>query len=95
MLTDGQKTGDFAFFLCRMLPCSQDIHFFPAGILKANLARLIAFNLSVLLSDYVLVFVGLKFGDIENELAAIWHKFDYAIVAILFYPVCAVCFQTY
>ena len=39
-----QKWGDWAFFLCRMLPVVRTFISLPAGILKANFPKFIAFT---------------------------------------------------
>ena len=80
-----QKYGDISFFICRMLPVVRTFISLPAGILKANLPRFIIYTfLGSLIWSYVLVFVGLKLGEHREELTAIWHKFDYSIIGVLF-----------
>lgn len=79
-----EKYGDWAFFLCRMLPVVRTFISLPAGILKA---RLLPFTVFTFIGSWVwsygLVWVGIYFGDNLEEFRHIWHKFDYAIVGIL------------
>lgn len=80
-----KKYGDWAFFICRMLPVVRTFISLPAGILKSNFPRFIFFTfIGSLIWSYLLVFVGLKLGEHREMLSGIWHKFDYAIVGILF-----------
>lgn len=79
-----RKYGDFAFFICRMLPVVRTFISLPAGILRANFPRFISYTfIGSLVWSYVLVFVGLKLGEHRELLKSIWHKFDILIVAIL------------
>ena len=79
------KYGDWAFFICRMLPVVRTFISLPAGILKVNLPRFILFTfLGSLIWSYFLVYVGLKLGQHREVFSAFWHKFDYAIVGTLF-----------
>lgn len=78
-----EKYGNWAFFLCRMLPVIRTFISLPAGILKAK--KRIFFTLTFLGSliwCYVLTFVGVKFGEHADELKSIWHKFDILIVSV-------------
>ena len=79
------KYGDWAFFLCRMLPVVRTFISLPAGILKARKRTFFSLTfLGSLIWSYVLVYVGLKLGEHLDRLKAIWHKFDaIIIVAIL------------
>ena len=79
-----EKYGDMAFFICRMLPVVRTFISLPAGILKANYPRFIFYTfLGSLVWSYFLVYVGLKLGQHREVFKAIWHKFDYAIVAFV------------
>jgi membrane protein DedA with SNARE-associated domain len=79
-----QKYGGFSFFICRMLPVVRTFISLPAGILRANFPRFIAFTfIGSLVWSYFLVYVGLKLGQHRELFKDIWHKFDYAIVGIL------------
>lgn len=79
-----EKYGDWAFFICRMLPVVRTFISLPAGILKANFPRFILFTfVGSLIWSYFLVYVGLKLGQHREVFSAFWHKFDYAIVGIL------------
>ena len=76
-----QKWGDGAFFICRMLPVVRTFISLPAGILKANFPKFIAFTfLGSLVWSYFLVWVGIKFGMHSELFKTIWHKFDILIV---------------
>lgn len=75
------KYGDWAFFICRMLPVIRTFISFPAGILRAR--KRVFFTLTFLgslLWCYVLVFVGVKMGENMEALKSIWHKFDAVII---------------
>ena len=75
------KYGDWAFFLCRMLPVIRTFISLPAGILKAR--KRVFFTLTFagsLIWSYVLVYVGVKLGEHLDKLSAIWHKFDVVII---------------
>lgn len=78
------KYGDWAFFLCRMLPVVRTFISFPAGVLKAHFGIFCLFTfLGSLVWCYFLTWVGIKFGEHMEEFVNIWHKFDFAIVAIV------------
>ena len=75
------KYGDWAFFLCRMLPVVRTFISLPAGILKARKRTLFSLTfLGSLIWSYVLVYVGLKLGEHLDKLKEIWHKFDAVII---------------
>lgn len=79
-----QKYGNFAFFLCRMVPVVRTFISLPAGILKADIKKFLTFTfLGSLIWSYPLIFVGMKLGEHLDKLKAIWHKFDVAIVLVL------------
>ena len=78
-----EKYGDWAFFICRMLPVVRTFISFPAGILKAR--KRVFFTLTFLGSlvwSYLLVYVGVKMGENMEAFKHIWHKFDIAIVSL-------------
>lgn len=79
------KYGDWAFFICRMLPVVRTFISLPAGILKA---RLVPFTILTFIGSwvwsYALVYVGVYFGENLEAFRHIWHKFDYLILGILF-----------
>lgn len=86
-----QKYGNYAFFICRMLPIVRTFISLPAGILKADLKQFIPFTfLGSLIWSYPLVYVGMKLGEHSEALKHFWHKFDLAIVLI-----CAILFVLY
>jgi membrane protein DedA with SNARE-associated domain len=79
-----EKYGDWAFFICRMLPIVRTFISLPAGILRANFPKFITFTfIGSLIWSYFLVYVGLKLGEHREMFSAIWHKFDYAIAGTL------------
>ncbi len=76
------KYGDWAFFLCRMLPIIRTFISLPAGILRAR--KRIFFTLTFvgsLIWCYVLIYVGTELGEHIDVLTAWWHKFDEIIIA--------------
>ena len=77
------KYGDWAFFICRMIPVIRTFISLPAGILKARKRIFFTFTfLGSLIWSYVLVYVGLKLGQHLDKLKVIWHKFDILIVLV-------------
>ena len=80
-----EKYGDWAFFICRMLPIIRTFISLPAGILKAK--RRIFFTLTFLGSliwCYALVYVGTELGEHLDEILPLWHKFDGIIIISCF-----------
>jgi membrane protein DedA with SNARE-associated domain len=78
------KYGDWAFFICRMLPVVRTFISLPAGILKANFWPFVWLTfLGSWIWSYALVYVGVYFGENLAAFKEIWHKFDYAIIGIL------------
>lgn len=79
-----EKYGDWAFFLCRMLPVVRTFISLPAGILKAKKRTFFTLTfLGSLIWSYVLVFVGIKMGENFETLKSVWHKFDAIILSII------------
>lgn len=77
------KYGDWAFFICRMLPVVRTFISFPAGVLKAHFLIFCLFTfIGSLIWCYFLTFVGIKFGENMEFFRSIWHKFDLAIVLV-------------
>lgn len=77
------KYGDWAFFICRMLPVIRTFISLPAGILKARKRTFFTLTfLGSLIWSYVLVYVGIVLGENFKTLKTIWHKFDIAIIGI-------------
>lgn len=75
------KYGDWAFFLCRMLPVVRTFISLPAGILKARKRTFFTLTfLGSLVWSYVLVYVGVKMGEHMDKLKSLWHKFDAVII---------------
>lgn len=78
------KWGDGAFFVCRMLPVVRTFISLPAGILRVNLPKFLAYTfLGSLIWCYFLVYVGIKLGEHREKFSAIWHQFDILIVSVL------------
>lgn len=76
-----EKYGDWAFFLCRMLPVVRTFISFPAGILKAKKRTFFTLTfVGSLVWSYALVYVGVKLGQNLDKLKAIWSKFDIVII---------------
>lgn len=78
-----QKYGDWAFFICRMLPIIRTFISLPAGILRAK--KRIFFTLTFLGSliwCYFLVYMGVKLGEHLDVLTIWWHKFDILIITL-------------
>lgn len=77
-----EKYGDWAFFLCRMLPVIRTFISFPAGILKARKRTFFTLTfVGSLIWSYLLVYVGVKLGENLDKLKAIWSKFDIVIIS--------------
>lgn len=77
------KYGDWAFFICRMLPVVRTFISFPAGMLRAHFGIFCLFTfVGSLIWCYFLTWVGMKFGENMEMFTDIWHKFDVAIVAV-------------
>ena len=78
-----EKYGDWAFFICRMLPVVRTFISLPAGILKAKKRTFFTLTfLGSLVWSYALVYVGVKLGEHLDKLKNIWHKFDILIILI-------------
>ncbi len=79
------KYGDWAFFLCRMLPVVRTFISLPAGILRARKRTFFTLTfLGSLIWCYVLVYIGVKMGENMEALKHIWHKFDAIIIVVCF-----------
>lgn len=75
------KYGDWAFFLCRMLPVIRTFISLPAGILRARKRTFFTLTfLGSLVWSYILVYVGIKLGENFDTLKNVWHKFDAVII---------------
>lgn len=76
-----EKYGDWAFFLCRMLPIIRTFISLPAGILKAKKRFFFTMTfLGSLIWCYTLVYIGIKFGEHLEDILPLWHKFDEVII---------------
>jgi membrane protein DedA with SNARE-associated domain len=79
-----QKYGDWAFFVCRMLPVVRTFISLPAGVLKARFWPFTFFTfLGSWVWSYGLVYVGVVLGDNLEAFRHIWHKFDAVILLTL------------
>jgi membrane protein DedA with SNARE-associated domain len=77
------KWGDWAFFICRMLPVVRTFISFPAGMLRAHFGIFCLFTfIGSFIWCYFLTWVGVKFGENMEMFTDIWHKFDVLIVAV-------------
>lgn len=78
------RWGDWAFFICRMLPVVRTFISFPAGMLKAHFWTFTLFTfVGSLIWCYFLTWVGIKFGENMEVFSDLWHKFDIAIVVVV------------
>jgi membrane protein DedA with SNARE-associated domain len=78
------RWGDAVFFVGRMLPVVRTFISFPAGVLKLNLPRFLAFTfIGSWIWSYFLVHVGVVFGQNLEMFKGLWHKFDLAIVVLV------------
>lgn len=79
------KYGDWAFFICRMLPVIRTFISLPAGILRARKRTFFTLTfLGSLVWSYLLVFVGVKLGENLGMFKELWHKFDIVIILACF-----------
>ncbi len=79
-----KKYGDWAFFICRMLPVVRTFISTPAGVFKANFWPFVIFTfLGSWIWSYGLVYVGVYFGENLAVFKEIWHKFDAVILLVL------------
>ncbi len=75
------KYGDWAFFICRMLPIIRTFISLPAGILKARKRTFFFLTfLGSLIWSYALVYAGVKLGQHLDVVLPLWHKFDGLII---------------
>lgn len=78
------RYGDWAFFICRMLPVLRTFISTPAGVFKARFWPFVIFTfIGSWIWSYGLVYVGVYFGENLAVFKEIWHQFDYAIIALL------------
>lgn len=78
-----EKYGDWAFFICRMLPVIRTFISLPAGVLRAK-KRTFFFLTFVgsLIWSYALIKVGVELGEHMDKIKPLWHKFDGIIIGI-------------
>lgn len=78
------RWGDWAFFICRMLPVVRTFISFPAGMLRAHFGIFCLFTfIGSWVWCYFLTWVGVKFGENMEMFTDLWHKFDIAIVLVI------------
>ena len=78
-----EKYGDWAFFICRMLPIIRTFISLPAGILKAKKRTFFILTfLGSLIWSYALVKVGVELGEHMDKIMPLWHKFDEVIIIL-------------
>ena len=77
------KYGDWAFFICRMLPIIRTFISLPAGILKARKRMFFTLTfLGSLIWSYFLVYIGIKLGEEFRTIKHFCHKFDTLIICV-------------
>ena len=80
-----EKYGDWAFFICRMLPIIRTFISLPAGILKAKKRTFFILTfVGSLIWSYALVKVGVELGEHMDKIMPLWHKFDGVIIILCF-----------
>jgi membrane protein DedA with SNARE-associated domain len=78
------RFGDAAFFICRMLPIVRTFISVPAGVLKAHFWRFTLYTfIGSWVWSYLLVYVGIVFGNNLKAFKHYWHQFDVAIALVL------------
>ena len=78
-----EKYGDWAFFLCRMLPIIRTFISLPAGILRARKRTFFILTfVGSLIWSYALVKVGVELGEHMDKIMPLWHKFDETIIIV-------------
>ena len=80
-----EKYGDWAFFICRMLPIIRTFISLPAGILRARKRTFFILTfIGSLIWSYALVKVGVELGEHMDKIMPLWHKFDEVIIIACF-----------
>ncbi|MEK9130241.1 MAG: DedA family protein [Patescibacteria group bacterium] len=79
------KYGSVAIFLSRLMPVIRTFISLPAGIAKMNFAKFVIYTfLGSLPWCLALAYIGKKLGEHWDTLGVYFHKFDIAIVLIIF-----------
>jgi membrane protein DedA with SNARE-associated domain len=79
------RYGDWAFFICRMLPVVRTFISLPAGILHARFGPFVLFTfLGSWVWSYALVYAGVFVGQNKAAFKHLWHQFDALIIAVCF-----------
>ena len=80
-----EKYGDWAFFICRMLPIIRTFISLPAGILHAKKRTFFILTfVGSLIWSYALIKVGIELGEHMDKIMPLWHKFDESIIIVCF-----------
>jgi membrane protein DedA with SNARE-associated domain len=79
-----RRYGDWAFFICRMLPVVRTFISLPAGVLRARFWPFVIFTFAgSLVWCYALVWVGVVFGNNLEVFQVYWHKFEVLVVLVI------------
>lgn len=79
-----KKYGDGIVFFSRVMPVLRTFVSLPAGIAKTPIKKFIIYTLvGSLIWSYVLEYLGVVLGNNWHILGAYFHKFDFAIAAVL------------
>jgi len=81
-----KKHGGVTVFLGRLLPVIRTFISLPAGISRMTLGKFILYSFAGMLPwNFILIFLGLKFGEnFETVVGPIFHKYEYAVVILVF-----------
>lgn len=78
------KYGSAAIFFSRLMPVVRTFISLPAGIAKMNFSKFVIYSfLGSVPWSFGLAYLGKKLGDHWNTLGVYFHKFDFAIVAVI------------
>lgn len=76
--------GSAAIFFSRLMPVVRTFISLPAGIAKMNFSKFVIYSfLGSVPWSFGLAYLGKKLGDHWDTLGVYFHKFDFAIVAII------------
>jgi len=80
------KYGPTTVFFGRMLPFIRTFISLPAGIAQMDVKKFIIYSLVGMLPwNFLLIYLGCKFGqNYELLVGPIFHKFEYAVIGIVF-----------
>lgn len=78
------KYGSAAIFFSRLMPVVRTFISLPAGMAKMNFSKFVIYSfLGSVPWSFGLAYLGKKLGDNWDRLGVYFHKFDFAIVAII------------